>query len=118
MKNLAQLRAIHAKNWAPNVESGEGGSRAVAKKVPAQIIQNGLLGALAFALDGNKGHLSVFKGVILHFSLLKKDGFDFNVSETDPEKFFNEICGKSSDILRAITAETMEYLNYLRRFVK
>lgn len=118
MDNLAQLRALHAKDWAPHVESGEGGSRAIAKKVPAQIIQNGFLGALAFALDGNKGHLSVFKGVIKHFSLLRDGGFDFGVSESDPERFFQEICGKPSDTLRSITAETMEYLNYLRRFVK
>ncbi len=116
-KNLAQLRALHASAWAPRVESGEGGSRAIAKKVPAQIVQNGILGAFAFALEGNKGHLSVFKGVIDHFDLLRKEGFDFDVSSTEPEAFFRELCGKSSDVLRAVTDETMEYLNYLRRFV-
>ncbi len=120
MKNLAQLRALNAQAWAPSVESGEGGSRAIAKKVPAQIIQNGLLGAFAFALEGNKGHLSVFKGVIRHFEILRKpeNGFDFGVSKTDPEEFFKELCGKSSNVLRAVTDETMEYLNYLRRFVR
>ena len=118
MKNLAQLRALNAQAWAPSVESGEGGSRAIAKKVPAQIIQNGILGAFAFALEGNKGHLSVFKGVIRHFSVLREEGFDFDVSKTEPEEFFRELCGKSSDVLRSVTAETMEYLNYLRRFVR
>lgn len=121
MRNLAQLRALHANEWAKHVKSGEGGSRAIAKKVPAQIIQNGLLGAFAFALDGNEGHLSVFKGVISHLSLIKNEGFDFDVAKLDsnkPEEFFQELCTKSSDVLRAVTAETMEYLNYLRRFVK
>lgn len=121
MKNLAQLRALHAKEWAPSVKSGEGGSRAIAKKVPAQIIQNGFLGAFAFALEGNEGHLSVFKGVIQHLALIKKEGFDFGVAKLEsnnPEAFFSELCSKSSDVLRSITAEAMEYLNYLRRFVK
>ena len=121
MKNLAQLRAIHAKEWAPNVKKGNGDGKpsAVAKKVPAQIIQNGILGALAFALEDNEGPLSVFKGVAQHFSLLKDDGFDFRVSATDPEKFFDQrIKEPDPAVLRAITTETMEYLNYLRRFVK
>ena len=118
MENLAQLRALHAKEWAPSVKSGEGGSRAIAKKVPAQIIQNGLLGAFAFALEDNEGHLSVFKGVIRHFSILREKGFDFEISKTDPGEVFQELCSKSSDVLRAVTAETMEYLNYLRRFVR
>lgn len=119
--NLAQLRALHAKDWAKNVKSGEGGSRAIAKKVPAQIIQNGMLGAFAFALEGNEGHLSVFKGVIQHLSLIKGEGFDFGISSLNPDKpedFFNELCSTSSELLRAITTEAMEYLNYLRRFVK
>ena len=121
MKNLAQLRAIHANDWAPSVKEGEGGSRAIAKKVPAQIIQNGLLGAFAFALEGNEGHLSVFKGVIKHFAQIKNEGFDFGIAALNPDKpedFFKELCRKPSDVLRAITAETMEYLNYLRRFVR
>lgn len=121
MTNLAQLRALHAKDWANHVKSGEGGSRAIAKKVPAQIIQNGLLGAFAFALEGNEGHLSVFKGVINHLSLIKNEGFDLGIVKLDsnkPEEFFQELCAESADVLRAITSETMEYLNYLRRFVK
>ncbi len=120
MENLAQLRAIHAKEWAPKVKKGNGGGdpSAIAKKVPAQIIQNGFLGAMAFALEDNEGHLSVFKGIIEHFSLLRNSGFDFGVSETQPEEFFKEVCKITSEKLRNITAEAMEYLNYLRRFVK
>lgn len=120
MENLAQLRARHAVDWAPNVKAGkgDGSPSAVVKKVPAQIIQNGLLGALAFALEDNPGHLSVFRGAIKHLAEIRQKGFDLGIAETDPERFFSALCAASSNVLRAVTAETMAYLEYLRRFVK
>ena len=50
--NLEQLRALTAFAWRNKIRkaSGGGDARAVAKKVPTQIIQNGFLGALAFAI--------------------------------------------------------------------
>lgn len=120
MENLAQLRARHAVDWAPHVKPGKGDGKAsaVVKKVPAQIIQNGFLGALAFALEDNPGHLSVFKGAINHLAEIRQKGFDLGIAETEPERFFSTLCTDPAEVLRAVTAETMAYLEYLRRFVK
>ena len=117
MQNLEQLRGIHASQWAPEIKpgNGEGKASTVAKKVPALIIQDGFLGALAFALDDHPGLCSVFKGIIDH---LQKTNYlqRYGLNHTDPKVFFQDLCGKSPDVLRAITAEAMAYLNYLRRF--
>lgn len=120
MENLAQLRARHALDWAPHVKAGkdDGKASAVVKKVPAQIIQNGLLGALAFALEDNPGPFSVFQGVVKHLVAIREKGFDLGIEETDLERFFSALCKAPSQVLRAVTAETMAYLEYLRRFVK
>lgn len=117
MFNLDQKRAAHAIQWAPKIPDGEGGSRAVAKKVTAQIMQNGFLGAMAFALEGEGAHLVVFRGIIDH---LNDCGLMYGISSTEPKEFFELLCQQddkdSSAKLRAITEESIAYLTYLRRF--
>lgn len=49
--NLEQIRAKIAIDAAEKIGTGSDGGRAVAKKVPALIIQNGFLAALAFAIE-------------------------------------------------------------------
>lgn len=119
LRNLEQLRAQHAYAWRDKIRAGAGGGRAVAKKVPAMIISNGFLGALAFAISKESkeedGHLSVFEAIIDYLHTAK---VDCGITATEPDKFMDELCAANADTLRAITSEAMAYLNYLRRFAK
>jgi len=115
MKNYEQIRARNAIAAADTIGTGKEGGRAVAKKVPAMIQSNGFIGAMAFALEAKEGYETVFAAVVKH---LHDSGTDQGIKETDLEKFLAELCKKDAAVLRAITAETMNYLRYLRRFAK
>lgn len=118
--NLEQYRALMALASAKDIELGTGGGQMVAKKASTQILENGFLGALAFAIEPKKGggfknpgHQSVFEAVrkyLVGISALKK-------SPTTEEMMF-EASSRSADDLRYITSETVAYMNYLRRFAK
>ena len=121
-RNLEQIRAKNALAAADSIGKGKEGGRAVAKKVPAQIIQNGFLGALAFAIessndgkDDKNGYGNTFKAIQKH---LKDIGKDIGVCDGDLKGFLDGLCGKSAAELRMVTDETLAYLNYLRRFAK
>lgn len=116
-RNLAQIRALNAVKAAEDaVFAGQNGGE-VAKKIPAYIIESGLLGALAFALEKGGGHLEVFEAVLEH---LKSDGINDPTARNaaDPEAWFEELAKADVSQLRAATAETMAYLAFLRRFAK
>jgi len=121
-RNLEQIRARNALKAADSIGKGKEGGRAVAKKVPAQIVQNGFLGALAFAIessdngrDDTNGYGNTFKALQKH---LKDVGKDLGVCGGDLKGFLDGLCTKSADDLRLITDEALCYLNYLRRFAK
>jgi CRISPR/Cas system CMR-associated protein Cmr5 small subunit len=115
-QNLEQIRAKNALNV--KIERKESDSKAIAKKVPSMIIENGLIATAAFACESNvKGYRSVFEnGIIKH--LADKDVGLFTKENMTLEEFIEYLTGEvvSSAQLRVITAEVMAYLNYLRRF--
>ena len=113
MQNLEQIRAKNALMAAEDKDAPKGKNGGeVAKKVPAMIQQNGLLGALAFAIDTGAGYEKVLKGAISHYKLVDK-----SVTADDSEPFAKWLCNQDSAKLRAATAEILAYLNYYRRFV-
>lgn len=109
LRNLEQIRAKNA------LAAGGKISRTVAKNVPSMVIANGFIGALAFAIEKKEDYLLAFQAVIDH---LHKASLNCGIAAKDPQAFLEELCGKSADVLRAITDESMAYLNYLRRFAK
>ena len=116
MRNLEQIRAKNAYAWRDKIGTGNEGGRAVAKKVPAQIIQNGFLGAIAFAIDNaGSGYENVFRAILDH---LKQTGQNYGLPCESLQGFLDALSGKDADVLRAVTLEALAYLNYLRRFVK
>lgn len=146
MKNFEQIRAKNALAKAQSIGKGKDGGDNVAKKVPVMILDNGILAAAAFALekkkDNNgkdeeknksarkdndeetnkgKGYADVFDAVIEHLADQEIALLDKTMLLDDKTKqlkgFIDHLAGVSSDELRRITAETMAYLNYLRRFV-
>lgn len=112
MHNLEQKRAAHALKWASTIKkgAGEGKASGVVKKVPSQVINNGLLAAMAFAQskEGESGLEDVFIAFI--------DYYDSIASSTLSDAI-KELSSGSAEELRLATAELMAYLNYLRRFV-
>lgn len=116
LRNLEQIRAKNAFAWKDKIGTGNEGGRAVAKKVPAQIIQNGFLGALAFAIE-NKGigYENTFKAILEHLKIAKRDQ---GLPCDGLQEFLDALCAKDADVLRAVTSEALAYLNYLRRFAK
>ena len=117
-RNLDQLRAANAIQYKDTTfEGADGGG--VVKKVPTMIRENGFLGALAFALERKKkgerknpGHYQVFECVVEHLKSLKR------ISASNPDDLFKELTEADSVKLRDVTAESLLYLNYLRRFAK
>lgn len=115
IRNLAQVRAKNALKAAEKtVYKGEQGGEVV-KKIPAYIIESGLLGTLAFALEKGGGHLEVFKDVLTHLKSIENP---IAQNAADPKAWFEGLAGADISQLRAATAETMAYLAFLRRFAK
>ncbi|NLX24631.1 MAG: type III-B CRISPR module-associated protein Cmr5 [Lentisphaerae bacterium] len=119
MKNLDQIRAANALNAAQgNTFKGvnDGG---IVKKVPTMIRENGFLGALAFACEKGKenkpkngDHHKVFEVILLHL----KDVAVVEVDGSSVDALMAHVVDQSSAKLREITAQSMAYLSYLRRF--
>lgn len=117
MQNLEQLRAKNA--LSAQIGKGSEDGDAVSKKVPAMIRQNGFLGAMSFAKEKydpkkpeKNGYWDVFNAIITHL----KDSNQLHGLPSDFDGFLAGLCAKDAATLRAVTAEAMAYLNYLRRF--
>lgn len=120
MINYEQLRALDAFEAAEGEKSnrfiGKGGSKKVASKVAAMILANGFIGAMAFAISNErKGHEAVFEAILDH---LRKSKRNYGLATEDCQGFLKGLSEASTDILRAVTDESLAYLNYLRRFAK
>ena len=116
--NLDQRRAAHAIQYRETEFKGaEGGG--VVKKIPAMIRENGFLGTLAFALERKKddqkknpGHYQVFECIVKHLKNLNR------ITSDNPDDLMKELVKSDSVKLRDVTAESLLYMNYLRRFAK
>lgn len=115
-RSYDQIRALHALEAArAETIRGRDDGKGVAKKVPALIIECGLLGALAFALEKGVGYKAVFEAVRTH--LASADIADPTAMGTkDADEWFEKLAKAPASALRLATGETMAYLTYLRRF--
>ncbi|MGL4854711.1 MAG: type III-B CRISPR module-associated protein Cmr5 [Lentisphaeria bacterium] len=114
MQNLDQIRAKNALAWAKKIGGGENGGENIAKKIPTMIMENGFIATAAFAKETGKGYEDVFDAIIAHLA-------DENVGKLKQictlEQFLTWLTSTAdSNRLRQITAESLAYLNYLRRF--
>lgn len=114
VQNLAQKRALNAIQAATNTMSNVNGGEVV-KKIPNLIIESGLLGALAFAIEKGEGFKKGFEAIHIH---LKNVGDPTAKHTLDITAWFNALASCSAEQLRMTTSEAMAYLVYLRRFVK
>ena len=111
IQNLDQIRAKNALVAAENKMGGKN-SGEVVKKVPPMIRENGILGALAFAKESSGDYGKCFEAIIAHLKSVGK------TSASSLDAFLNELVDADSAKLRDVTAESMLYLNYLRRFAE
>jgi CRISPR/Cas system CMR-associated protein Cmr5 small subunit len=124
MKNLDQTRAANALSAAQKGYKGVNEGQVV-KKVPTMVRENGILGALAFAVERtdkgkvkNEGHYGIWQAVVDHFA---DERVHVLRRKCNPDEFVKWLAGSDDATaarLRAITAEALAYLNYLRRFAK
>lgn len=123
-RNLEQMRAQNALEASLEKKFKGANDGEVVKKVPTMIRENGLLGALAFAMEAkedkkekagikltNPGHNDVFRAIIRHLAVV-----GIIEREVDMQTFVENLCESDATHLRAVTSEAMAYLNYLRRF--
>lgn len=117
IRNLEQLRAQRALQ-----DTERNLSKESVKKLPAMIQQNGLMGAMAFALDKGGNYSTIFACVINHLQsnevrLVNLPVRNYTGDDDRLKAMLQHLGGNiSATQLRRVTAETMAYLNYLRRF--
>lgn len=119
MANIVNLDQIRAKNAFTACQqdcfSGKDGGEVV-KKLPPMIRENGLLGALAFALSKKEketaGYAGTFNAIAQHLFCVGK------AKSSNAEALQLELLSCTSLKLRDSTVEAMLYLDYLRRFAK
>jgi CRISPR/Cas system CMR-associated protein Cmr5 small subunit len=121
MKNLEQIRAMSAIQFAEDVAAGrtpargaEGGE--AIKKIPPMIMANGLLAALAFSMEPRReGFKSIFSALAKH---LANAEINITPNVTDASSLIKKLTESDSSVLKLATAEALEWLGYARRFVK
>lgn len=121
MKNLDQIRAHNALRHKDKIARSQGGGDAISG-FPTLILTDGLLAALAFACqpkgggNGRKhpGEHTIAAAIAEH---LQDESVAISQAE-NADDLLSELAGKDSDdLLRRATAETLAFLNYLKRFV-
>ena len=143
MVNLEQLRAKNALLFSTSIHAGAGDGKpdAVVKKTASRIMQNGFLGALAFAIDKEEGMSDTFAAILYHlldpnvrapidagkfagFARaidLSRNGEKAKLPVSGQGKALEELMTSASSCsaaeLQSITDEAMSYLAFLRRFV-
>ena len=117
-ENLDQIRAKNAWNACNGNKFAGVNDGSVVKKISPLIRECGILGTLAFALINkngkykNTGYKAAFDAIAIHLKYLGK------ITAADAESLQRELLECASLKLRDITAETMLYLDYMRRFAK
>ena len=122
MQNLDQLRATHAVSWEKfcNPEKTKPTlTKADTAKLPAMILTNGLLGALAFAAEPGKDKRAGLKlavtGIALHLSQPAL-GIPELAGITAPGALAARLAAGEALTLQRATTEALAYLSYLKRY--
>jgi CRISPR/Cas system CMR-associated protein Cmr5 small subunit len=121
LQNLEQVRAKHAlafaKSEAP--KHGANGGEAM-KKIPSMIMANGLLAAIAFAMEQRRtgpsrpGFSAAFDDIAKHLS---SPEIAITENVTTANGLIDYLAKADSETLKLATAEALEWLGYARRFV-
>jgi CRISPR/Cas system CMR-associated protein Cmr5 small subunit len=119
MRNLDQLRAATAIKFQNREFGGEEGGN-ILDGFPALVVNNGLMAALAFCMmkaGKGKGYKTLGEAVVAHLTD-KNLNLGLSPNTQDLQGLLDFLSKADSDVLRVCTAETLMFLNFLRRFVK
>jgi len=115
MQNLNQIRARSALQAAARPIPGkEGGD--VVKKIPAAIMNHGLLSALAFSHD-NESWKELFDRMAKHY-LSDPDIGLLDRANASRDGMLEHLVNADSQTLKLFTSETLAWLEFARRFIK
>lgn len=126
MKNLEQIRALHAfRFWNPNDDRGskrltdvtgqQGGD--VVRGLSSLIITSGLLATLAYAKEKQKGYQTFMEEIGRYLSSQGDDGRKLFASELNSlDEFIRILTESNSLMLQRAATESLAYLAYLKRF--
>lgn len=114
MKNHEQVRAANALAALEKYGGFEGQNKGdPVTGMPAIVVNNGLLAALAFCQDKGGDYNKLVSAIQEH---LASDGIGGLIGKD--VKIVDSLVKGDSEHLRLCTNETLLYLNYLRRFAK
>jgi CRISPR type III-B/RAMP module-associated protein Cmr5 len=119
MQNLDQIRAdntllvARVKAPPPGVDPPNKPDEKAVDKLPAMIVNNGLLAAAAFALKKGEGLADAMDAVAWHLSDLRIGRLPSGCRRSQP--MLNHLAGTTSDRLRLATDEALAFLSYLKR---
>ena len=118
MQNLNQIRARHVLEFSNFGRVRGKNDGEVIKKIPPVIMNNGIMAALAYSMDkGQQAWRGVFDAIAVHLASqeIAMIPADRNTAEMLLDYLASDA---SSTMLRDITAEAFEWLNFARRLVK
>lgn len=120
MQNLNQIRARHVLEFAEcfgKVSGSNGGE--VIKKIPPVMMNNGLLSALAYAMDErNKSWRNVFDGIASHLASQEIAIVPGKYAHAEALLGYLTSDQVSCNVLRVATAEAEAWLDFARRLVR
>ncbi len=134
MQNLEQLRAADAiAFWRANAQANQGDDGGkVVQKLPALVVNNGLLATAAFARSKSKtddqgvfhesNHERILRNVLaVHVATALPAALTLPVGflpgeRTDLDRALRALTGGTSTQLQQATGEALNYLGYLKRF--
>lgn len=110
MQNLEQIRAAAAFKRAQTLD------KTAVNKLPASILNNGLLATVAFCRkekDGSKGEMKEALGITAEH--LENQNL-LSPGKGNLDGMIEDLASKDSFQLQNATAEALEFIGYLRRF--
>ena len=118
IESIEQLRARNAFASAKNVAARDDEGDALSG-FSSLIINNGLLPALAFALEkDNSQHRRICDALAKHIVSMKQFAFNCNRSDSSGSELQAWLIEGDSFRLRQVAAEAMAYLAYLKRYAR
>lgn len=110
MQNLEQLRAKHALAHVGELD------KSAISKLPALILNNGLLAATAFTLDGGGDNRSQMKSAMDLVARHLQERDLVGKSVRDGKTLIADLTSRDSIVLQRAATEALAYLSYLKRF--
>jgi CRISPR type III-B/RAMP module-associated protein Cmr5 len=116
MRNLEQIRAAAA--LAAAQSQSQSLKKSAVSKLPALILNNGLLATAAFCLEGGDTHRGGMKTALEATAGHLASRGIIPTNNTALREFIEYLSNRNSHELRRATSEALAFIGYLKRFAK